>query len=512
MLAARTIWVWARLVLLGVASALTLSAFSSLGWPFYSSSGDGSASAYPWTSGLIFSVLTAIVFLLCLDDPGQRRAAFAAFGLTALLSGPGHVVNMVLLARFAPSWAPWTPPHLPLALGLSCAGSSLTLLIWWLRRKPGSQAVLLFTSLLLVLLVVPWITNFCGVESMRIPAAMPASADAHRQSPDALTHFMVRIEAGSEMDIVGFLVQWMGLALSFLVLGYVVVVVLLTHRQRRTASAHSPFPSAADRAVLLVLCLGFCAFILSLYGFENLEQSLSGAELTMGRPSYPYRAGLLAVEFMPAIIFVLASWQILNRIRTASRLRFGFTWIVVLCSFFASFDDYLDVNVLGVLALLISLAQVVLLLRADRRHLWVPSTFAAPGETAAKFALEGSVLFALLASAIMAVAIQLASLSVFAIKYFIMWGTAVKPLHGVAPLDQMVPTAAPGFAWVAMVAGPVYFVFCLLIGVVATLIFSIAFVIGKIGWKLVRAAFRRARKSKSLANEIGPDLRRAVRA
>lgn len=478
-------WSWCRLLLLAISSYLAVTAFG-LGFPVFSPTpSNGDELAYPWGTGLIFSAITAFVFLLCIDNPLQRRAAFAAFGIAMLLTGPAYVWNAERLARFAPQSSPWIAPHLPLSLTLLCWGTSVALFIWW-RRRPipldarSYKAGLLFSGLLLILLVAPFVTNLCGIESMRILTALPVNADAFRQNKDTLYHFLIQGEAGSVGDVCGFLVQWIGLSLPALILVFVGSGLRTGETKKGILdSSACPFPSRADLLPLLLLILGGLLFALNSSTFENLTNQFKEVEHTMERHIYPHHAGLWAVQILTGLVFLAGSWLVLCRIQTAPQLRFGFTLLVLIASAALSVlamptsDHVMQVG--GILALILCIMQIFVFLRPKRRAVWTSSVFATPDKTALSFAIEGSVTFAVLASALMALAVELAFISVFAIKYFIMWGTALKPLHGVAPTDKIVPMIAPSLALVTIVLGPVYFAFCLLICVTAVLLFSLAY-------------------------------------
>jgi hypothetical protein len=509
MKAAHPVWNWGRLLLLAVSSYLAFAGFG-LGFPFFSSDQVDESTPFHWKTGLIFSVLNAFVFLLCLDDSRQRRAALAAFGVSALLTGPAYVWNGERLVAFAPVSSPCAPPHLPLGLTLLCWGASAGLVIWWLRgpspsAAPKAKAALLFSGLVLILLVIPWATNLCGIESMRITTAMPASADALRQNDGALTHFLVQNEADSVGDVCGFLVQSIGLAVSALMLVFIGIAAGTGWFNRKTAGSPAPaFPSRADIIPLLVFTLGGLLFAFTASIFTNLERQFVEIEHTMERHIYPYHAGFLLVKILPGIVFLAGSWLVLQRIRTASQLRFGFTVLVLIASAGLSLLSICEAHhafrAFGILALILSIWKIAVVFQQERRSQRVVSTFAAPGETALAFALHGSLIFAVLASALMAVAIELAVISVFAIKYFIMWGTALKPFHGVAPTEKIVPMMAPSLASVTVAMGPAYFALCLFMGVMTVLLFSLFYSGTRGGAKLLyrwRKALRTSRPTTS---------------
>ena len=79
-------------------------------------------------------------------------------------------------------------------------------------------------------------------------------------------------------------------------------------------------------------------------------------------------------------------------------------------------------------------------------------------------------MFALLSGAWMAIALELAFVSVMAIHYCIDWGNALKLPHGIAPTWEIAPTFAPSLA-----STPLYFAACLFLGVAAVLLFSLGY-------------------------------------
>ncbi len=497
-------WNWCRLLLLAISSYLAIAGFG-FAFPFMTSTPDDGLPVYPWHAGLLFSVLTAVIFLLCLGDPRQRRAACAAFGISALLTGPLYVWNAERLARFAPTSSPWIAPQLPFELSALCWILSAGLFVWWLRRSAsttsqGTGPALLFSGLLLVLLVIPWATNLCGIESMRIIIALPANADAFRQNTDTLTHFLIKWEATSVGDVCGFLIQTIGLAISALIFVYVGMVTRAAWPKRTSiaAAAHA-FPSHIDLLPLLLFFLGGLVFTVETSLFAGLFSEFSDLEHTMERPIYPYHAGLITIQVLTGLVFFTGSWLLLRRIQTASHLRFMFTLFVLMAAAALSVSAILvaqhAMRAVGFAALFLCVLKIIAFFQHKGRMRWTSSIFASPSETARSFAIQGSLLLAVMASALMAVAIELAIISVFAIKYFIMWGTALKPLHGVAPIDKIAPDVAPSLASVTILLGPMYLAVCLFVGVSTVLLFSLVYSGGQGCAKLYRRIreFKRSR-------------------
>jgi hypothetical protein len=482
----RPVWNWSRLILLGGASSLAMDGFG-FGFPIFGSYSTDSPAppGYPWSVGLIFTVLFAFVFLLCLDNPHQRRAAFAAFGITALLTGPAYVWTGERLARFALASSPWAAPHLPPGLLVLCWGGSAALLVWGLRRSTSQvsqngEAGLLFSGLLLILLVMPLVSNLCGVESLRIATAMPASADAFRQNEKTLDHFLVQGEAGSVGDSCGFLAQWVALAVSALVLLFVGLAGCAGWLKRETPdTAARPFPSRTDLIPLLLFSMGGLIFVLVMTTLTNFSHQIVEVEQTMERHVYPHHAGILTVEMMAGLAFLTGSGLVLRRMQTAFQMRFGFTLLLLVASALLSIlaigVTHHAMRIVGGLPLVLCALQIITFCLPKGRARWTSGTFVSPSETALSFAVQGSVLFAVLASALIAIAIELAFLSVFAIKYFIMWGNALKPLHGVAPTEKIVPMIAPELPRMTISLGPVYLAFCVVIGVATVLLFSLVY-------------------------------------
>jgi hypothetical protein len=503
--------------LLAVSSYLTVTGFG-LGFPFVTSTpSEGSIPVYPWSTGLFFSGLTAFIFLLCIDDSQQRRSAFAAFGISALLTGPAYVWNGESLARFAPESSTGIFPHLPFGLTVLCWGSSAALFIWWLWRSSplpndNIRGALLFYGLSLVLLVVPCVANLCGVESMRLVFEMPMSADAHRQTNDTLTHFLVQREAGLVGDLSGFLVQWIGVAISAFVLVFAGVALWTERYQGETPRSRArPFPNRADLPTLLLLFMGELLFppVSSMMG--NLPQEFKEIEHTTGRSIYSYHIGFFTVQILIGFFFLASSWLLLRRIQTASQLRFGFTLLILIGSALLAISAIIAaphaLKVGGVLAFILCLVQITVFFQSKRRAVWVSSTFAAPSETALNFVIQGSIMLAVLASAFMAVAIDLAFISVFGIKYFIEWGTALKPLHGVAPIEKIVPEMAPGLAPITIALGPVYFAVCVFISAASVLIFSLVYSGGRRCATVYSYAIA-AKRSRAVASSDAPFIER----
>lgn len=473
-----------RLILLGVLSFFVANAFGFV-FPFIYMDSEARPSVYPWTYGLIFSGLTVVIFLLCLDDPNQRRAACAAFGISALLAGPSYVWNAERLAEFAPTSSPWAAPHLPVVLSLLCWGLSAALLIWWLKRtgsipRQGMMQGLLFFGLLLILLVVPWVTNRCGIESMRILTALPTSADDHRQSSDTLTQFLVQWEASAVGDVCGFIVQTLGMTVTALTLIFMIVISAMGRVKSEIRETRlRPFPNRGDWLPLLFLVVGGLLYPLTVSCMSGLAQQFADVERSMGRHVYPYEAGIESVEVMAGMVFWMGLWIVLYRIRTAPQLRFGFTLLVLIASaglsVWSTLYVYQAMKLVGVLGLILFLAQVFFFFDAKRRAVWTSSAFASPGQTALSFTLQGSIVLAILASALFAVAIELAYISVFGIHYFIAWGTALKPLHGVAPTEKIALGIVPNLASIQIVMGPVYFSACLFVTIMVAVLFFLIY-------------------------------------
>ena len=315
---------------------------------------------------------------------------------------------------------------------------------------------------------------------MRILTALPTSADAHRQTSDTLTKFLVQGEAGSVGDVVGFLTQWLGLTIAALTLLFMILVAGMWRTNGEMTGARSrPFPCRGDLFPLLLLLVGGFLFPYACSLLANLTRQITDVEHSMQRQVYPCQAGLLTVEISAGLIFLMSSWLVMRRIQTAPQLRFGFTLLILiasaLLSILAIVEPHHALKIGGILALILCLAQVVAFFQAKRRAAWTSSVFASSGETALSFVLHGSVMLGVLAGALMAIALELAAISVLCIHYFIEWGTALKPLHGVAPTQKIVPEMAPTLASIQVDLGPIYFSTCVFVAVMAVLLFSLIY-------------------------------------
>ena len=511
-------WNWTGLLLLGLSSYMTVWAFG-FAFPFNeaaSSVPPGSPApytpaTYPWAAGLACSAVTAIIFLWCLRDPHQRRAAFAAFGLAALLTGPGYAANAARLAQFSPTSSPWAAPHLPLALTALCWIASAALFGWWLLRsiplaQQGPVPMQLFGGLLVVLLLMPWMTNRCGIESLRLFAQLPANANAVRGTPDGVTHLLVNGMTGSIGDVCCFLAQWIGLAASLLTLLALApgLVSNLLPGRFKTGFSANPFPSRNDLVPVLLLALGGLLFWITAAGMENLTNNMSSVVATLHRPLYGYAAGTFTVEILAGLVFLAGSWMVWRRMRTAPQVRLGFSLLVLLASLALAaltlFNAPGAMKAVGVLALILGFVQGIALFDPKRRAAWTSSAFVSPGATALSFALQGSVMLAVLASAFTAIALEIAMVSVMAIRYLIDWGNALKLPHGVAPVEKIAPGFAPTLTALTVALGPVYFAACLLAVAAAVLVFSLVYA----GTQGCGKLYRAARPSQRRAPETSP--------
>jgi len=505
----RPLWNWTLLLLLGASSYATVVAFGYSPLFFLPAPGEPTATC-PWTWGLVFTALTAALFLLCLNGPQQRRAAFVAFGVAALLTGPGYLLNVARLAEFAPASSPWAVPHLP-GLTWLCLGASAGLVGWWFFRsgpvlRRGPEPVLLLGGLLLVLLVVPWLANRGGIESLRFFLMLPTSAETVQNDKDALTRLLTQGFAGALADMVGFMVQWIGLATSALILGVMAFAGMAWRRRPVTDGvlAH-PFPGHDDRGTVLLLAMGGMVFTGLSWPMGNLQSQLGELDGTIHRPPYAFHAGLWSVEILAGLVFLTGSWLVLRRIQAATEVRFGFTVTLLVLSAVFSILLVLGEEIIkvgGILALLLCVAQVVAFIQAKWRGAWTSSAFGSPSDTALSLAAQGSVLLAVLASGLISIAVELAYVSVMAIHYLIDWGSALKLPHGTAPTGEIVPFVAPGVASVTVVLGPVYFSACLFFGVVVVMLFSIIYG----GCRGCGKLYRNRAGIKRFINTISPDI------
>jgi len=475
-------WNWVRLLLLGLFSYATVCEFG-FDQPYFFGWETNQAETYPWAHGLFFSTLTAVTFLLCLDDPHQRRAAFTVFGLVALLTGPIYVWNAKHLLEIAPS-SSWPVPHLHLGLIILCFVTSAGLFLWWLRRsipvtRQGPMPILLFSGLTAVLLIMPWLANWCGIESLRVFTALPSNADAVRDNKEALTHLLVTGMAGTMADVVDFLLQWVGLGCSALIIVAVGLGAWAARNSRNANTDAFPFPSHVDLLPILLLLTGGLTFPTISSTLAAMLDNMNEMVDTLHRPVISHLAGLYGIEILSGLVFLTGSWLVLRRIRSAPQLCLGFSLLVLIASgllaAWAIADAPHAMKTVGITAMLLCGIQAAIFFLPKRRAVWTSSRFVSPGETALAFAIRGSLIFALLTSAWMAVALELAFVSVMAIHYGIDWGNALKVPHGVAPTGEIAPAYASSLASIPLYLGPLFFATCLFLGVAAVLLFSICY-------------------------------------
>jgi hypothetical protein len=475
-------WNWILLLLLGLSSCGTVMAF--LGTCFWFDLPGESPAPYPWTAGLVFSALTAITFLFCLRDPHHRRAAFASFGICALMTGPLYIFNAWHLAQISPVSSPWIAPSLPFHLGLLCLGGSAGLYYWWRYRSipiedQGLLPVLLFRGLFVILLLIPAMANRLAIDSLAFFTSLPTNADAVHNNEAALTQLISGSMESTIEDICNSMILCIGI--GAIILSHWALAPAL--RIGRFPTATPSFPNRKDLIPLLFLVVGGLLFpVISSTAYAALENIYRNASSSVPAGHQPVDGswlGFFAIIALVSVIFLTGSWLVLMRIRNATHLRSVFCLMILIASgLLSGLSIYYAphaMKVVGWLALILCVAQCIEFFHPKRRMAWTSSAFAAPGEMALSFALQGSVMLAVLASAWVAIALELAFISVMAIKYLMEWGNALKSLHGMAPVEKIAPEFAPSMASITYLLGPVFLAICLCLGVATVLIFSLVY-------------------------------------